>query len=54
MNKLVKSILDEGLEGILLFMFMGTFCLCLLLASVSLTYIGIHLTVDQCHIQEEL
>ena len=52
MTKLFKFIMDDPATAAF-FMFMGTFCLCVLLTFVSVTYIGIHAAVNQCHIQQE-
>lgn len=52
MNKLFKSIVDDP-AGAAFFMSMSLLCLCLLLTAVSATYVGIHGTLNQCHIQEK-
>ena len=53
MIKLLKYILVEDLEGALIFMSVGTFCLSFLLFAATANYLIIHEVVNQCHIQEE-
>ena len=52
MIKLLKYILVEDLEGAMIFMSVGTFCLSFLLIVATANYLIIHGVVNQCHIQE--
>ena len=54
MIKLLKCIYDEeGVGGIVGFMFMGTFCLSVLLLVTTPVSLSIHEAVNQCHVLEE-